>query len=137
MDMNKTKLIILGIVALLATVGVAYAVNYYTINQTLTVPTVIQLFRSDTTTPIATGADISALWTYNAGSFSLTFDIKNPGAAPVTPTVTVGAVSGWTFSTTSLTSIAAGANLLVTVTATPPNTNPGTTSGAFAISVGA
>jgi hypothetical protein len=135
--MTKTKLVILGIVALLATVGVAYAVNYYTVNQTLTVPTVIQLFRSDTTTPIATGADISALWAYSAGAFSLTFDIKNPGSSPVTPTVTVAPVTGWTFTTTSLTSIVAGANLLVTVTATPPNTNPGTTSGAFTINVGA
>jgi hypothetical protein len=134
---SKTAWIALGIVALLATIGTVYAVNYYTVNQNLTVPTIIQLFRSDGTTPIATGADISALWTYSAGTFSVTVDIKNPGASTVTPTVTVTPVTGWTFTTTSISAISPSGVLPVTITATPPSTLAGTTSGSFAVNIGA
>jgi hypothetical protein len=134
---SKKAYLAIGLIVLLATVSTALAVNYITVNQNLTVPTVIQLFRNDGSTPITSGADISALWAYSAGTFSVTVDLKNPGASPIIPTVTVQPVAGWTFTTSSLTSISAGGNLMVTITATPPSTTGGTTSGSFAVNIGA
>jgi hypothetical protein len=134
---SKTKITAIIIIAIIGSIGVVGAVTYFTVNQTLTIPTVIQLFKSDGSTPIANGADITSFWTYSTGAFTLSFVLKNPGSTTITPTVTFQTVAGWTFTTTALNSIPSGQTLAVTATATPPSTTPGTTSGAFAISIGA
>lgn len=135
----KTQSIIIIAVLLACFVGGAAAVSYYTTHQTITNPGTIELYQTNQITKISTAADVTSLWTYNptTGTHSFSCYIKNISGTSLTPTITYPVVTGWSFSNTALSVLAPNSSILVTITAVPPNTQTGTTTGNIIITWGA
>lgn len=138
--MNKKILYMtVGLIVTLTLLTGVYAVtSIFTTTQTLTVPTYsVQVFQSDGTTPITPAQNITSLWIWKDDTkrFELDIKIKNTGTTAFTPTITTAAITGWTLTTTTLTPIAAGSTLSVTVIMTPSTSTGGETTGSFVLNI--
>lgn len=137
--MRKLSMIAIAAIVVLALSLIAYATITFTIHQTLTVPTAkaFTVYQSDGLTPVASMQDVSTLWSWTGSQFVLQLVIVNTGNSILTTSFNVsgGGLSGWNFIYGGNGSLAIGGNQGVSITAVPPNTNGGTTTGDFDLSI--
>jgi len=116
----------------------------FTFVQDLTVPeastTGIVVYKSDGTTPLDNGADLSGLWSWNelATRFELTIIVKNIGTKDVTTTVSSNDVpNGWTLSSSANGLLISGTSQTVNVYLANSNAIPGANTGSWHFTVSA
>ena len=116
-------------IALLASailLGIAWAATTFTFVQTLNVPPLkdIQTYKSDGTTQLADGSDLSTLWSWDSVNkqFTLALVIKNVGTTTVTTSIgSSDTPGGWTLTSTGTGSLAPTASQPVTVQLANPS----------------
>jgi len=133
--MNKkilyATIIMIAIVSLLT---ITYAVTVFTTEQTLVVPdlttSILTVYESDGVTEISEGQTISELWIWNTveNRYDLTLNLENNGASPITPVVSVGAISAWSLNYPEGVSIPVGATQPMIISMTPIPATTGKTA---------
>ena len=130
------KIFVAAMICLVVFSVVVYALSLtFTFHQTLTVPTAASfgVYRQDGETPITSMDDVSALWQWTSSQFILQIVIKNTGNKPLNTSFSMSGLglAGWIFSFGGNGSLSIGQTQSVSITATPPNTIGGTTTGDF------
>jgi hypothetical protein len=140
--LNKKLVIaaaVLAVVLVISVVGVTLALSTLLWNQNPSVPGTVNFAVTTGSTTITAASDQTNAWTYHSDthSFTMPITITNNNNAAYTPTITAQNVpSGWTFTKSTLSAIAAnGGTLAVTLTITASGVPAAGPIGAFTVTV--